>query len=73
MHYFKSFNRVKSIEDKKMRFFKGNELKLTQTALLSFLHFKCAKSLADKAHMLFIDIPLKSLLLLLYNHIFEKN
>ena len=40
MHYFKSFSRVKSTQDEKARFIKGNELKLTQVELLSFLFFK---------------------------------
>ena len=33
MHHFKSFSRVKSIQDEKVRFIKGNELKLIQIQL----------------------------------------
>ena len=40
MHHFKSFSRVKSTQDEKARFIKGNELKLTQVELFSFLFFK---------------------------------
>ena len=40
VHYFKSFNRVQSSQDEKARFIKGNELKLTQVELFSFLFFK---------------------------------
>ena len=40
MHYFKSFGRVKSTQDEKVRFENGNELKLIQVELLSFFHFK---------------------------------
>ena len=32
-HYFKLFNQVKSTQDEKERFIKGNELKLTQVEL----------------------------------------
>ena len=37
MHYFKSFSLVKSTQDEKACFIKGNELKLTQVELLFFL------------------------------------
>ena len=40
VHCFKSFNRVKSTQDEKARFIKGNKLKLTQVELFSFLFFK---------------------------------
>ena len=41
MHYFKLFNRVKSIQNEKViRFIKKNKLKLIQVELLSFFHFK---------------------------------
>ena len=36
VHYFKSFNQVKSTQDEKVLFFKRNEKKLTQVELLSF-------------------------------------
>ena len=39
-HYFKSFSRVKSTQDGKMRFIKRNELKLVQVDLFSFFLFK---------------------------------
>ena len=42
-HYFKLFNRVQSTQDEKARFIKGNELKLTQVELFSFLFFKRVK------------------------------
>ena len=38
--YFKSFYRVQKTQDEKARFIKGNELKLTQVELFSFLFFK---------------------------------
>ena len=34
-HHFKSFSRVKSTQDGKVRFIKRNELKITQVELLS--------------------------------------
>ena len=37
---FKSFSRVKSTQDEKMRFIKGKELKVTQIELLLFFIFK---------------------------------
>ena len=40
VHYFKSFNREQSTQDKKARFIKGNELKLSQAELFSFFFFK---------------------------------
>ena len=40
MHFFKWFSRQKSTEDEKVRFIKGNELKVTQVELLSFFIFK---------------------------------
>ena len=39
-HYFKLFNRVQSTQDEKARFIKGNQLKLTQVEIFSFLFFK---------------------------------
>ena len=39
-HYFKLFNRVQSTQDEKARFIKGNELKLTQVELFSFLFLR---------------------------------
>ena len=36
MHHFKSFRRVKSTQDEKVHFIKGNELKLTQIQLILF-------------------------------------
>ena len=36
VHHFKSFSRVKSIQDEIVCFIKRNELKLTQVELLSF-------------------------------------
>ena len=39
-HYSKLFYRVQSTKDEKARFIKGNELKLTQVELFSFLFFK---------------------------------
>ena len=40
VHYFKSFYKVEKSQDEKTRFIKGNELKLTQVELFSFLFFK---------------------------------
>ena len=40
MHCLKSFISVKSTYDEKSCFNLGNELKLTQVELLSFIHFK---------------------------------
>ena len=40
MHFLKSFNREKSTQEEKVRFMKGNELKLNQVELLSFFNFK---------------------------------
>ena len=46
VHYFKSFSRVKSTQDKMAYFFvmnfffSGNELKLTQNELFPFFRFK---------------------------------
>ena len=40
VHHFKSFCRVKSAQDEKVHFFKGNNLNLTHFELLSFLFFK---------------------------------
>ena len=40
MHYLKSFSRVKSTLVIKIRFNKGNELKLIQVELVSFFIFK---------------------------------
>ena len=40
VHYFKSFNRLQSTQDEKARFIKGNELKLTQVNLFSFLFLR---------------------------------
>ena len=37
VHHFKSFNRVKSIQDDKVRFKKRNELILVQVELISLL------------------------------------
>ena len=37
MHHFKSFSRVKSTQDEKLRFIKGYELKINQADLLSFI------------------------------------
>ena len=39
MHHIKSFTRVKSTQNEKVRFIKGNESKLTQVELLSFYFF----------------------------------
>ena len=39
MHHFKSFSRVKSTQDQKVHFIKGNELKLTRVELLLFFLF----------------------------------
>ena len=52
MHYFKSFNRVQSTQDEKARFIKGNELKLTQVELFSFLvrEYNLILSYADNRH-----------------------
>ena len=41
-HHFKSFNRIKSTQDEKVRFIKGNEFNLTPVELLSFF-FKSAE------------------------------
>ena len=41
--YFKSFNGVQSTQDEKVRFIKGNELKLSEVELFSFLFFKSVK------------------------------
>ena len=38
------FNRVQSTQDEKARFIKGNELKLTQVELFSFLFLKRVRS-----------------------------
>ena len=38
--YLKSLSRIKLIQYEKVRFFKGNELKLTQVELHSLFHFK---------------------------------
>ena len=43
VQHFKSFSRVKPTQDQKVRFFQGNELKLTQVELFSFFHFKIVK------------------------------
>ena len=40
MRHFKSFSRVKSTQDEKVRFIKGDESKLTQTELLSFFFLR---------------------------------
>ena len=40
VQFFKSLIREKSTLDEKMRFIKGNELKLNHTKLLSFFIFK---------------------------------
>ena len=40
VHFKKLFSRVKSTSEEKMEFIKGNELKLTQTELLSSFIFK---------------------------------
>ena len=40
VHYFKSFSRVKTTQDEKVRFIKGDEVKLTQDELLSFLFLR---------------------------------
>ena len=40
VHCFSLFSRVKSTQDETVSFIKGNELKLTQVELLSFLFFK---------------------------------
>ena len=40
VHYSKSFSRVKSSQEEKVRFILGNELKLTQIELFSFFYFK---------------------------------
>ena len=55
MHYFKLFIRVKSTQDEKMRFFLGNQLKLTQVELLSFFYFKSVQLeiTADAFHIPF--------------------
>ena len=45
MYYFKSFSRVKSTQDEKVRFYWGNELKLSYDELLSLFHFKSDKGL----------------------------
>ena len=39
-HYLKLFNRVQSTQDEKARFINGNELKLTQVELFSFLFLR---------------------------------
>ena len=39
IHHFKSFNWVQSTQDEKASFIKGNQLKLTQVELFSFLFF----------------------------------
>ena len=39
VNYFKLFTRVTSTQDEDTRFNKGNELKLTQVELLSFIIF----------------------------------
>ena len=38
--FFKLLSREKSIQDEKVRFIKGNELKLTQVELFLFFFFK---------------------------------
>ena len=40
VHYSKSFSRVKSTQDEKVRFIKGIELKLTQFELLSLIFLR---------------------------------
>ena len=37
MHHFESFSGEKSTQDERVHFIKGNEIKLTQIELLSFL------------------------------------
>ena len=46
MHHFKSFSRIKSTQDEKVRFVKGNELILSHSELIS-LFFKGV----DKYHL----------------------
>ena len=36
VYFFKSFSREKSTQDERVRFIKGNQLKVTQVKLLSF-------------------------------------
>ena len=40
MHFFKPFRPEKSIQSEKVRFIKGNELRLTQVELFSVFIFK---------------------------------
>ena len=39
-HNFKSFSRVKQVQDEKVSFIEGNELKLIQVELFLFFYFK---------------------------------
>ena len=39
MHHFKLFIRIKTTQEEKMRFIKGNKLKLTEVELLPFFFF----------------------------------
>ena len=40
IHHFKSFSQVMSTRDEKVRFIKGNEIKLTQVDLLLFFFLR---------------------------------
>ena len=43
-HIFKLFNRVKSIQDEKVRFIQENELKLIKLSSFHFFFFKSVRS-----------------------------
>ena len=72
MHHFESFNRVKSTQDEKVSFIKGNDLKFTHVDLFSFFIFKSVrKTLLRKKHYGFVPledrgyvIPMKTYYLL---------
>ena len=44
MYHFKSLSRLKSTQDEKVRFIKGNVLKITQVELLPFFTFKSVRA-----------------------------
>ena len=48
VHYFKLFSRVKSTQNEKVRFTKGNELKVTQIELYPFFIFNRVQSVKDE-------------------------
>ena len=60
-YYFKFFNWVQSTQDEKARFIKGNELKLTQVELFSFLFFKTVMTSWANLNISLTNYPVVSL------------